>query len=121
MDDATADTALFLLLGAMRGFNAPLLALREGKWQGNPPPPLGHDPEGKVLGILGMGGIGTNLKCKAQALGMEVVYHNRREIAGEDAKYVGFEELLKGSDAISCNLPLNVRIFGFLSRFFLLL
>lgn len=27
-----------------------------GKWQGQTT--LGHDPQGKVLGILGMGGIG---------------------------------------------------------------
>lgn len=110
MDNATADTALFLMLGALRGFNAPLFALRDGKWRGSEPPPLGHDPEGKVLGILGMGGIGKNLKRKAEALGMRVVYHNRRKMNEEDAGgalYVGFEELLGGSDVISCNLPLN--------------
>ncbi|KAF5014493.1 hypothetical protein F66182_14497, partial [Fusarium sp. NRRL 66182] len=38
--------------------------------------PLGHDPEGKVLGILGMGGIGRNLKKKAEAFGMKKhTYH----------------------------------------------
>lgn len=113
VDNATADTALFLLLGALRGFNAPLLALREGKWRGDPPPGLGHDPEGKLLGILGMGGIGKNLKKKAEALGMRVIYHNRRKMDEEEAggaEYVGFEELLGRSDVISCNLPLNVGI-----------
>lgn len=39
VNDATADTALFLLLGALRSFNAPLLSLRKGEWRGNPPPP----------------------------------------------------------------------------------
>ena len=120
VDNATADTALFLLLGALRAFNSPLLALRNGKWRGGSPP-LGHDPEGKVLGILGMGGIGKNLKKKAEALGMKVIYHNRRKLSSEDAggaEYVSFEELLSGSDVISCNLPLNVSIsidmlFGF--------
>ena len=113
VDAATADTALFLLLGALRAFNAPLLALRDGKWRGNPPPPLGHDPEGKVLGILGMGGIGKNLKKKSEALGMRVVYHNRRKMNEEEAggaDYMEFEELLRESDVISVNLPLNVSI-----------
>ena len=113
VDNATADTALFLLLGALRRFNAPLFALREGKWRGDPPPGLGHEPEGKVLGILGMGGIGKNLKRKAEALGMKVTYHNRRKKSEEEAggaAYVSFEELLRGSDVISCNLPLNVSI-----------
>ena len=65
-----------------------------------------------MLGILGMGGIGRDMKKKAEALGMRVVYHNRRELDPElagGAKYLGFEELLAGSDVISLNLPLNVR------------
>ena len=115
VDTATADTALFLLLGALRGFNLPLQNLRAGSWRGDPAPPLGHDPEGKVLGILGMGGIGRNLKKKVEALGMKVQYHNRKKLdeeLSEGAKYVGFEELLGTSDVISLNLPLNVSFLG---------
>ncbi len=109
---ATADTALFLLLGALRNFNASMLSLRNGAWRGAPPPALGHDPEGKVLGILGMGGIGQNLARKASALGMSVVYHNRHRLPAEeegDARWVGWEELLGAVDVLSVNLPLNVR------------
>jgi lactate dehydrogenase-like 2-hydroxyacid dehydrogenase len=111
VDDATADVNMFLILGALRGFNTSMIALREGKWRGNPPPPLGHDPEGKTLGILGMGGIGRNLKKKAEAFGMKVVYHNRNKLSEElagGADYVNFETLLSDSDVISLNLPLNV-------------
>ena len=56
VDDATADIGLFLMLGALRLAWVPLLAIREGKWRGKTQ--LGHDPKGKTLGILGMGGIG---------------------------------------------------------------
>lgn len=66
-----------------------------------------------MLGILGMGGIGRNMKKKAEAFGMRVVYHNRKELSEEmagGARYVGFEELLKTSDVVSLNLPLNVRL-----------
>ena len=111
VDDATADTTLFLMLGALRGFNQGIQNLRNGKWLGHPPLDLGHDPEGKILGILGMGGIGRNLKAKAEAFGMKVQYFNRNELPEEKsggAKYVGFEELLSTSDVISLNLPLNV-------------
>ena len=116
MDAATADTALFLMLGALRGFNLPLMNLRKGDWRGKTAPPLGHDPEGKVLGILGMGGIGRDLKKKAEALGMKVQYHNRNALSGElsgGAEYVGFEELLGTSDVISVNVPLNVSVMYF--------
>lgn len=112
VDDATADTNMFLILGALRNFNTSMLALRQGSWRGHPPPPLGHDPEGKILGILGMGGIGRNLKKKAEAFGMTVIYHNRNRLSEElagGAKYVSFDELLATSDVLSLNLPLNVR------------
>ncbi|KAG5294924.1 glyoxylate reductase [Histoplasma ohiense] len=110
VDDATADVNMFLIIGALRNFNTSMLALREGKWKGQPPPKLGHDPQGKVLGILGMGGIGRNLKKKAEAFGLEIIYHNRRKLSDEladGAEYVSFDELLRRSDVISLNLPLN--------------
>ncbi|GAB7348658.1 hypothetical protein MBLNU459_g7025t1 [Dothideomycetes sp. NU459] len=109
-DDSTADTAVFLILGALRNLNTSMLALREGKWRGNPPPPLGHDPQGKVLGILGMGGIGRNLKKKMEAFDMTTIYHNRKKLPEDQAggaKYVSFDELLAQSDVLSLNLPLN--------------
>jgi glyoxylate reductase len=111
VDDATADVSIFLMLGALRGFNTSMLALRNNQWRGVPPPPLGHDPQGKILGILGMGGIGRNLKKKAEVFGMTVIYHNRNKLSEEQsagAEYVSFEELLKKSDVLSLNLPLNV-------------
>ncbi|KAI9781551.1 MAG: hypothetical protein M1816_002266 [Peltula sp. TS41687] len=110
VNDATADTNMFLIIGALRGFNYGMQALREGKWRGRPFPPLGHDPEGKTLGIVGMGGIGRNLRDKAEAFGMKIQYYNRRrlddDLAGR-ARYVEFKELLRTSDVISLNLPLN--------------
>lgn len=111
VDDATADANMFLILGALRNFNSSMVALRAGNWKGVPNPPLGHDPQGKVLGILGMGGIGRNLKIKAEVFGMTVQYHNRTQLSEElsgGAKYVSFEELLATSDVLSLNLPLNV-------------
>ncbi|KAH0542742.1 hypothetical protein FGG08_002881 [Glutinoglossum americanum] len=110
VDDATADVNMFLIIGALRGFNISLFNLRLGHWRGIPPPRLGHDPEGKILGILGMGGIGRNLKRKAEAFGMRIQYHNRRKLPdglSGGAKYVSFDELLATSDVISLNLPLN--------------
>lgn len=102
---------MFLIIGALRGFNTSMLALRRGDWRGTTAPPLGHDPEGKTLGILGMGGIGRNLKKKAEAFGMKVQYYNRNKLSDElsgGADYVSFDELLATSDILSLNLPLNV-------------
>ncbi|KAI1122252.1 D-isomer specific 2-hydroxyacid dehydrogenase [Nemania abortiva] len=119
VDDATADTAVFLILAALRGFNNGIMAIRNGTWTGQvPPPPLGHDPQGKVLGILGMGGIGRNLKKKVEVFGMRCIYHNRTQLScqlADGAEYVGFDELLARSDVLSLSLPLNSKTRNIIS------
>jgi len=58
-----------------------------------------------------MGGIGRNVARKARAFGMTVRYHNRSRLSPDledGAEYVDFETLLKDSDVLSLNLPLNV-------------
>ncbi|KAM0698078.1 hypothetical protein Q7P36_001542 [Cladosporium allicinum] len=108
-NDSTADTALFLMLGALRRITIPFQAVRNGEWRGKNFQ-LGHDPKKKILGILGMGGIGQAVAQRARAFGMEIQYHNRSQLpAGEEngAKYVSFDELMKTSDVISLNLALN--------------
>lgn len=117
VDDATADTAMFLLLGALRNFGAGMLALQAGDWQGGAATAQGREPRGKVLGIVGMGGIGRNMARKAAVFGMRVRYHNRSRLTDEveresgGAQYCGrLEELLAESDVLSLCLPLNVRV-----------
>ncbi|OAA47427.1 glyoxylate reductase [Beauveria brongniartii RCEF 3172] len=120
VDEATADVTLFLILGALRNLNVAMKTLRQGTFRGASGPDgsvarlpaLGHDPQGKVLGILGMGGIGRSVAAKARAFGMTIRYHNRNKLAAaaEDevgAEYVDFKTLLAESDVLSLNLPLN--------------
>ncbi|KAI9369753.1 D-isomer specific 2-hydroxyacid dehydrogenase [Aspergillus egyptiacus] len=108
VNNATADVAIFLMIGALRQAYVPLTAIREGKWHGQTK--LGHDPRGKVLGILGMGGIGREMANRARAFGMKIQYHNRSRLSPElegDATYVSFDDLLATSDVLSLNLALN--------------
>lgn len=108
VNDATADVAMFLVLGALRNVTQCFNSARQGKWRGDFK--LGHDPKNKVLGILGMGGIGSALAKRAKAFGMSIQYHNRHRLPSEQedgAMYVSFEELLQTSDVLSLNLALN--------------
>jgi glyoxylate reductase len=121
VDDATADIGIFLLLGALRNLAVGMAAIRAGEWRGSTLPALGHDPQGKVLGVLGMGGIGRNMAAKARAFGMKIRYHNRTRLESEieaelGAEYVGFDELLAESDVLSLNLPLNANTRHIISQ-----
>ncbi|KAJ9502539.1 hypothetical protein H2202_001660 [Exophiala xenobiotica] len=110
VDNATADVGIFLLLGALRQAWVPLKAIKEGKWRGDSQ--LGHDPKGKLLGILGMGGIGRAMADRARAFGMKIAYHNRSRLPKQlegDATYLSFDELLAQSDVLSLNLSLNAK------------
>lgn len=73
---------------------------------------LGVPVTGQQLGILGMGRIGKALAKRAIACGMDVVYHNRRQLDIEEetrlnVTYVSKEELLASSDYVSVNAPLT--------------
>ncbi len=106
--DATADLALFLLLGALRQLNPALASLRAGTFKSGVA--VGNDPQGKVLGILGMGRIGRAIKKRCDPFGFKTVYHNRSELPPEQAagaEYVSFDRLLAQSDVISVNIPLT--------------
>jgi glyoxylate reductase len=97
--------------------NAPLIV---GNWKANVA--RGHDPEGKIMGVLGMGDIGQAMAIRAIAMGMKIQYYNRnrlseeKETAAGNAKYVSFDELLATSDVLSLNLPLNPKTRHIISK-----
>lgn len=105
--DATADTALFLLLSVLRNFGEGIKALEAGKWLDVCDP--GRCPSSRKIGILGMGSIGRAFALRCLSLGCELQYHNRSESADapNDVTYVSFDKLLSTSDVIFVSVPLN--------------
>jgi glyoxylate reductase len=106
--DATADLTIFLLLGALRQLNPSFANLRRGDFKQGVE--FGHDPQGKTLGILGMGRIGQAVRRRAEPFGLNITYHNRQPLSQESsagARYVSFDQLLEESDIISVHVPLS--------------
>ena len=106
------------MLGALRKATNPMISVRKGEWRG-PGYGLGHDPKRKVLGVLGMGGIGQAVAARARPFGMTIQYHNRSRLPADQeqgAKYVSFEELLQTSDVLSLNLALNANTRHIISK-----
>jgi len=112
VDDATATTALYLMISAFRQFSKGERNLREGRWKSNISASLNHDLTGKTLAILGLGGIGFRLAELAHAFPMRIIYHSRKKV--EDApdwcEYFGQErldEFLSLADVLSIHVPLK--------------
>jgi len=105
LTDATADTALLLLLAASRRAREGMAMVVEDRWpRWTPTQLLGVQAGGHRLGILGMGRIG-------RALGMEIHYHNRSRLAADleqGATYhASAEDLLRVSDFLSIHCELT--------------
>ncbi|GAA4328024.1 D-glycerate dehydrogenase [Pigmentiphaga soli] len=109
LTEATADMAWALLLGAARRTGESERWLRDGKWNvWGMGLWLGADVHGATLGIIGMGRIGRAIARRASGFGMQVLYHNRRELPAEEsqgARWVGKEELLRSADHVVLVVP----------------
>lgn len=109
----TADTAVFLVLSCLRNFQEGHDILARGGWPGAKcgGAKLGRSPEGKIVGILGMGGIGRAIRDRLKPFGFgKIIYHNRSQLKPElegGAEYVSYDNLLEQADIICVSVPLN--------------
>lgn len=77
---------------------------------------MGRDIAGKVLGIVGIGHVGTRVAQLADAFGMTVLafdpYVAAEEIVRRGARPVTLDELLEQSDFVSIHCPRTVETVG---------
>jgi D-3-phosphoglycerate dehydrogenase/C-terminal binding protein len=118
--EEVADSAIGLMLTLARGLaslNARLRA-RQAPWFYAEAAPL-RRLRGRVLGIVGLGRIGTATALRAKALGMEVAYYDPYKPLGFD-KALGLrqtatlDELVRLSWVLSLHCPLTPETRGML-------
>lgn len=111
LTDATADIAMALILMATRRLAEGERVIRSTEpWRWGMFYMLGAGIQGRRLGIIGMGGIGTATARRAKAFGMTIAYSNRTAvdpaIAAElECERLDLDELLRTSDVVSLHCP----------------
>lgn len=108
----TVDLTWGLILGLARGIPREQASLRAGTWQQG----LGVGLEGRTLGLLGLGKLGTRVAKVAQAFGMKVIAWSQN-LTAEAAAAVGVERvdkmaLFARADVLSIHLILSDRSRG---------
>ena len=104
---SVADLAIGLMIESVRQLPAARARLYAGQWQGNVSsrsiPMKGLT--GRKLGIYGLGAIGQRIALRAQALEMDVGYHNRRPRADVSYPYFGtLHELASWCDVLTISV-----------------
>ena len=101
-----------LILAMVRNVAAESRSLRAGQWQTS----IGGDLEGKTIGLMGLGRLGSATAKVALAFGMKVIAWSQnltREVAEDrGARLVSKEDVLREADILSIHLVLSRRTKG---------
>ena len=108
----TAELTWGLILALMRRIPAEDAATRQGEWQVT----MGEGLQGKTLGLLGLGRLGSQVAAVGNAFGMDLIAWSQNLTAERAAEYgaalVSKEELLSRSDILTIHLVLGDRTRG---------
>jgi len=111
-----AEVTWALILGLYRNMKQEIDNMFQGYWQTT----IGFELKGKMLGLIGLGKIGTQVAKVAKAFGMEVCAWSEN-LNLSHANEVGVlpmskEDLLKNSDIISIHLVLGDRYKNLITK-----
>ncbi|HEY8107551.1 MAG TPA: D-glycerate dehydrogenase [Gaiellaceae bacterium] len=111
LDAAVADLTLAMILACRRHLVESDRFVRDSHWKRGwaRPELLGRDLAGSTLGLVGLGRIGAQVALRAEAFGMRVVHHRRRD-------GLPLDELLRMADVVSLHVPLTPETDGLISR-----
>ena len=105
----TAEITWALILGLMRNMKQEIDNMFQGYWQTT----VGFELKGKILGLIGLGKIGSQVARIGKAFGMQVVAWSENLNLSEADKLgvlpMSKEELIRQSDIISLHVVLGER------------
>lgn len=109
---AVAELTFALMLALSRELIRADISTRQGEWLKTQL--TGYLLTGKVLGIIGVGNIGSRVGDLGSSWGMEVIGFDiidtqdfHEEVLKKGIKLVGFEEVLSRADYLSLHVPLS--------------
>ena len=112
----TAEITWTLILGLLRNVKQEIDNMFQGYWQTT----IGSELKGKMLGVIGLGKIGTQVAKIGKAFGMEVCAWSEN-LNLSHANEIGVlpmnkEDLIKNSDIISIHLVLGERYKNLITK-----
>jgi glyoxylate reductase len=121
LSETVADFTFALLLAAARRIPEADRYVRAGRWKTwGPSVLLGRDAFGATLGIVGMGGVGTEVAKRARGFGMRIVYHDPMRKPTLERRYrmtfLPLDDLLRESDFVTLHAPLRAETRGLIGR-----
>jgi phosphoglycerate dehydrogenase-like enzyme len=109
---ATAELAMALMLSLARGLPGEIASVRAGAWQVG----VGRELHGAVLGLVGLGRLGSKVARFGQAFGMTTLAWSENLSEAAAAEHgvgpVDKAELFKAADFISVHVQLSARTRG---------
>jgi len=102
--NAVAELALGLMLAVSRKIAKADFSMKKRAWMKKEL--TGAELEGKTLGIVGLGRIGSLLAIKARALGMKIIYYDPKADSTLGER-MGLNDLMATADYISLHVPLT--------------
>jgi len=111
-DTAVAECAVALMWAAARDLTRMDREMRAGNWVRSDALQL----TGRTIGLLGFGGIATEVARLVLGMGMKVLAWNRSPKTFPGVRFVELDRLLAESDVLSMHLLLNEDTKNFLSR-----
>jgi D-3-phosphoglycerate dehydrogenase len=106
---AAAEHTIALMLALARNVPQANSRLKSGKWQREAM--VGTELRNKILGIIGLGNVGSEVAKRAQAFEMRVIAHDpfvSKDYAGNlKVDLVSLDQLLRDADFITLHVPLT--------------